>query len=116
MEFRDHRASREARERLRDFERLAIESEPRDAYKFIRRVGREVNRGFRAAVEELAPSLPEELAKQVLLNGVATASVVGAPADRAPWPKAKARRTRKAEPGLGSVATSRSPALSSFIE
>lgn len=79
LEFRDHRASREARERLREFERLALDSEPRDAYEFIRRVGYEVNRGFRAAVEELAPSLPEELAKQVLLNGVATVSVVGAP-------------------------------------
>lgn len=79
LEFRDHRASQEARERLREFERLAIESEPRDAYEFIRLVGHEVNRGFRAAVEELAPRLPEELAKQVLLNAVATVSVVGAP-------------------------------------
>jgi hypothetical protein len=32
-----------------------------------------------ATVQELAPNLPEELAKQVLLNGVATLSVVGAP-------------------------------------
>ncbi len=79
LEFRSHRASQEARDRLREFERLAIESEPRDAYEFIRRVGHEVNRGFRAAVEELAPSLPGELAKQVLLDGVATVSVVGAP-------------------------------------
>jgi hypothetical protein len=79
IEFRDHRGSQEARDRLREFERLAIESDPRDAYEFMKRVGHEVNRGFRAAIEELAPNLPEELAKQVLLNGVATASVVGAP-------------------------------------
>ena len=80
LEFREHRGSLEARERLREFERLAIEGEPRDAYEFMKAVGREVNRGFRAAVEELAPNLPEELAKQVLLTGVAMASVVGAPA------------------------------------
>lgn len=79
VEFRDHEGSREARDRLREFERLAIESDPRDAYEFMKRVGHEVNRGFRAAIEELAPNLPEELAKQVLLNGVATVSVVGAP-------------------------------------
>ena len=79
LEFRDHGGSQEARHRLREFERLAVESEPRDAYDFMRKVGHEVNRGFRAAVEELAPSLPEDLAKQVLLNGVAMVSVIGAP-------------------------------------
>lgn len=41
------------------------------AYDFIRKVGQGVNRGFRAVVEGLAPSLPEQMAKQVLLNGVA---------------------------------------------
>ena len=79
LDFRDHVGSREARERLREFERLAIESEPRDAYDYIRKVGHEVNRAFAAAVEDLAPSLPEELAKEVLLNGVAMISVIGAP-------------------------------------
>jgi hypothetical protein len=79
LAFRDHPGSREARERLREFERLAVEAEPRDAYDFIRKVGHEVNRAFAAAVEDLSPSLPEELAKQVLLNGVAMISVIGAP-------------------------------------
>jgi len=79
IEFREHRGSREARERMREFERLAIESGPRDAYDYMKKVGHQVNRGFRAAIEELAPSLPEELAKQVLLNGVAIVTVVGAP-------------------------------------
>lgn len=79
LEFRDHKGSQDARHRLREFERLAVEGEPRDAYDFLRKVGHEVNRGFRAAVEELAPSLPEDLAKQVLLNGVAMVSVIGAP-------------------------------------
>jgi hypothetical protein len=79
QEFREHRGSLEAPDRLREFERLAVESEPRDAYEFMKAVGREVNRGFREASEELAPKLPEEMAKQVLLNGVAMVSVVGAP-------------------------------------
>ncbi|MBS1675810.1 MAG: hypothetical protein JST08_00345 [Actinobacteria bacterium] len=77
--YRDHAGSREARERLREFERLASEAEPRDAYDYIRRVGHEVNRAFAAAIEDLAPSLPEEMAKQLLLNGVALVSVIGAP-------------------------------------
>jgi len=79
VEFRDHHGSQEARERLREFERLASEADPQDAYDFLKSVSLEVNRGFRAAIEALAPSLPEELAKQVLLNAVATASVIGAP-------------------------------------
>jgi len=79
LEFRDHKGSREARDQLREFERLAIESEPQDAYEYLRRIAFEVNGGFRAAVEELAPKLPEELAKQVFLGAVATVSVVGAP-------------------------------------
>lgn len=80
FEFREHHGSREARDRLREFERLAVEGDPRDAYDFLRKVGHEVTRGFRTAVEELAPSLPEDLAKQVLLNGVAMVPVIGAPA------------------------------------
>jgi hypothetical protein len=79
LAFRDHPGSQEARQRLREFERLAIEAEPRDAYDYIRKVGHEVNRALAGAVEDLVPSLPEELAKQALLNGVATFSVVGAP-------------------------------------
>jgi hypothetical protein len=79
VEFRDHHGSREAREQLREFERLASEADPQDAYDFLKSVSVEVNRGFRAAIEALAPSLPEELGKQVLLNTVATASVIGAP-------------------------------------
>jgi hypothetical protein len=79
FEFREHHGCVEARDRLREFEHLAVESEPRDAYDFLRKVSQEVNRGFRAAVEDLAPKLPEEIGKQVLLLGVSMASVIGAP-------------------------------------
>ena len=76
-------ASRAKREcgsrRLRELERLAIEAEPRDAYDFIRKVGHEVNRAYAAALDDLAPNLSEEMAKQVLLNGVAIVSVIRAP-------------------------------------
>ena len=64
VEFREHHGSRDAREQLREFERLANEADPQDAYDFLKSVSFEVNRGFRAAIEALAPSLPEELAKQ----------------------------------------------------
>lgn len=79
IEFRSHHGSGEARERLREFEHLAAAGEPQDAYDFLKRVSQEVNRGFRAAIEDLAPNLPEDLAKQVLLTSVATISVIGAP-------------------------------------
>lgn len=79
FEFRAHHGSEEARERLREFECLAVEQGPRDANEFLRGVAREVNKAYRAAVEDLAPSLPEELGKQILLKAVEVVSVVGIP-------------------------------------
>jgi hypothetical protein len=77
VEFREHRGSVEARAQLREFERLAAEQEPRDAYDFLKKVSQEVNRAYRAAVEELAPSLPEAMAKELLLTAISLTSVIG---------------------------------------
>lgn len=77
--FREHHGSEEARAQLREFERLATEQEPQDAYDFLKAVSAEVNRGFMATVKELAPNLPEELAKEALLLGVSVVSVIGGP-------------------------------------
>lgn len=79
LEFRDHDANTEARARLREFERLAIEQEPEDAYEYIVGVAQEVTRAQRATIEDLAPNLPEELTKQALLGAVSLVPAVGAP-------------------------------------
>lgn len=83
IEYREHPGSAEARERLREFERLAQEDEPETAYDFLRKVSQEVNRAYRAAMIELAPSLPEEVAKEILLTAVSTVSVVGPVVEKA---------------------------------
>lgn len=79
LEFRDHQGSAEARERLREFERLAVEQEPEDAYEFIVRVAHEVTRAQRATIEDMATNLPEEIAKQALLGGVSVIPAIGPP-------------------------------------
>jgi DNA-directed RNA polymerase subunit F len=82
VEYREHPGSSEARDLLRDFERLAQEEEPEDAYEFLRKVSQEVNKAYRAAIADLAPSFPEELAKEILLTAVSTISVIGAPLEK----------------------------------
>lgn len=77
IEYRDHPGSEDARGRLREFERLAQEEEPEDAYEFLRKVSQQVSRAYRGGVEDLAPSLPEDLAKEVLLTAVSAVSVIG---------------------------------------
>jgi hypothetical protein len=82
VEYREHPGSSEARDRLREFERLAQEEEPEDAYEFLRKVSQEVNKAYRAAMVDLAPSFPEELAKEILLTAVSTISVIGTPVEK----------------------------------
>ena len=82
IEYREHAGSSEARDRLREFERLAQEEEPEDAYDFLRKVSQEVNKAYRAAVVDLAPSFTEELAKEILLTAVSTVSVIGPPVEK----------------------------------
>ncbi len=83
IEYREHPGSAEARERLREFERLAQEDEPETAYDFLRKVSQEVNRAYRAAMVDLAPSLPEGIVREILLTAISTVSVVGPVVEKA---------------------------------
>lgn len=94
VEYREHAGSSEARDRLREFERLAQEEEPEDAYEFMRKVGQEVNKAYRAAIADLAPSFPEELAKEILLTAVSTISVIGPPVEKTASLISEAREAR----------------------
>lgn len=95
IEFREHPGCAEARDRLREFERLAQEDEPDSAYAFMRRVSQEVNKAYRLAVADLAPSLPEELAKEILLTAVSMVSVIGPSVEKAASLTAAAREARQ---------------------
>jgi hypothetical protein len=77
VEFREHSGSTEARARLREFEALAASQDPQDAYDFLKRVSREVNQAYLDAIHSLAPSLPENLAKEALLTLISVTSVIG---------------------------------------
>ncbi len=94
VEYREHSGSAEARDRLREFERLAQEEEPQDAYDFLRKVSQEVNKAYRAAMVDLAPSFPEELAKEILLTAVSVASVIGPVVEKAASLTSAAREAR----------------------
>jgi hypothetical protein len=95
VEYREHPGSSEARDRLREFERLAHEEEPEDAYEFLRKVSQEVNKAYRAAMVDLAPSFPEELAKEILLTAVSTVSVIGPVVEKAASLTSAAREARE---------------------
>ena len=74
---REHPGSHEARSMLREFEQLAAHEGPDDAYAFLRRVSQQVTGAYAAALAAEAKSLPDEMAKQALLTGVAFIAAVG---------------------------------------
>jgi hypothetical protein len=76
-EFRDHPGSQEARAMLVEFETRAAEQEPDDAYAWLRSVSQQVTAAYAGALADSAKSLPEELAKDALLTGVAFIPAVG---------------------------------------
>jgi hypothetical protein len=76
-EFRDHPGSTEARAKLIEFERRAAEDEPEDAYDWLKSVSQQVNDAYAAALADTAKSIPEEMAKEALLQGVAFIPAVG---------------------------------------
>jgi hypothetical protein len=94
VEYREHAGSSEARDRLREFERLAQEEEPEGAYEFLRKISQEVNKAYRAAMLDLAPSFPEELAKEILLTAVSIVSVIGPVVEKAASLTSSAREAR----------------------
>ncbi len=77
VEYREHRGSAQARARLREFEQLAAEEEPQDAYDFLKKVSREVNRAYQAAIEDLAPSCRRDLAEGSAAHSHLVISVIG---------------------------------------
>jgi len=77
VEWREHSGSAEARGKLREFEQRAAESEPEDATAFLTQVAREVVAGYQAAYEELLPSLPEQLQKELAKTLVSFIPVAG---------------------------------------
>jgi hypothetical protein len=83
VEFRSHAGSEEARERLREFDRRAAESEPEDAEQFLARAGHELNRELMAAWTDLQPSLPERLAEEAARTAVSLIPVAGPFAEKA---------------------------------
>jgi hypothetical protein len=76
VEFREHDGSREARAKLREFDRRAAE-DAQDAYDYGRRAGHELTAALFGALEDQRPSLPEELAKEALLGAVDLVPGVG---------------------------------------
>lgn len=77
VEFREHPGSQEARMKLREFEELAAQEEPQDAYNFLARVSQEVTDSLLSAWQSLRPSLPEELAQEAFTTGVSFIPVIG---------------------------------------
>lgn len=76
-EYRDRPGSEEARAMLQQFEQLAADEGPGDAYEFLLKVSQRVTAAYAAALSETAKSLPEELAKEALLTGVSLIPAVG---------------------------------------
>jgi hypothetical protein len=76
-EFREHPGSGEAREMLRTFETIAAQQEPEDAYAWLKSVSQQVTDAYASALAATTKSLPEELAKEALLTGVAFIPAVG---------------------------------------
>jgi hypothetical protein len=78
VQFREHAGSQEARAKLREFEqRAASDTDPGDAYEFLKRVSAEVNLAYQAAVDDMRDSLTEALTKEVAKTGVSFIPVVG---------------------------------------
>jgi hypothetical protein len=76
-EFREHPAAAEARERLRAFEERALSEGLPGSADFIRSTATEVTGCLVAATRDLAPNLPENLARPVAETAVGVIPVVG---------------------------------------
>jgi hypothetical protein len=96
LEFRDHPGSREARERLREFDQAALESGPEDLGELRLRVGQEIARDFQQAFQDSKPSLGIEGVRQAMQTGVSTIVPVAGPAAgmmETAWEARKHRRS-----------------------
>lgn len=77
LEFRAHDGADEARESLRDFERVAAEQEPDDAKEFLLVVSQQITDGLLAALAERRTKLPRALAEEVGKTGLSFIPAVG---------------------------------------
>ena len=77
IEFRDHPGLKEARERLREVEEKAAETDPTDAQEFRDRVQAEITSLFFQALEELRPHWAESTAKEVTKTAIGLIPAVG---------------------------------------
>jgi hypothetical protein len=64
LEFREHPGAQEARQRLREWERVAAEQEPRDAREFLLSVSQQATKDMLAAWEDKRRSLGEAVIEE----------------------------------------------------
>lgn len=64
LAFRAHAGASEAREMLREFERVAAEQEPRDAEHFLLKVSQQVSDGLLAALDARNTSIPRNALRE----------------------------------------------------
>jgi hypothetical protein len=96
LEFRDHPGSREARDRLREFEQAATASDPPDLAELRLRVGQEITRDYQQAFQDLKPSIAIEGVRQAAQLGVSAIVPIAAPAAgimETAWDARKHRRS-----------------------
>jgi hypothetical protein len=77
LEFRQHPGAGEARETMREFERLAIEQEPGDANDFLMKVSQQTTAGLFAAFVARDKSLRRTAAEELARSGIGFIPVVG---------------------------------------
>jgi hypothetical protein len=76
-EFREHSGAIEAREKLREFERRVMASEPSDPLEFRTRLFQEISTDFFAALDELAPNFGVDISEEAAKFGVSFIPIVG---------------------------------------
>lgn len=80
LEFRGHPGAGEARAMLREFERMARESESGDLGEFKQRIQSEITDALTGVIQGMRPSLGSETARQTLHTGVSMFVPVVGPA------------------------------------
>lgn len=77
LEFRAHAGTEEARQMLREFERLALEQEPEDAQDFLLKVSQQVGDGLMKALKDRSVHLSRTAAEEAAKKAISFIPVVG---------------------------------------
>lgn len=77
VEFREHHGSQEARTKLKELEERVAQEELQGNCDFLLRVSQETTNALLAAWEDLRPSLPEELVREVAATGISLIPLAG---------------------------------------